>query len=141
MSERKEGWYWVRPNKAADKWRPDYYKDGKWRVIWSVPEEDPIHFEIGPRIPTPDEPWQCVPSNGTTERMDDAVRGFLLMLSMRSDISYERLRKELTMRGETDLINALPEYAQTGDGHIPKAAQADILFRLMCSAAPKPEDV
>lgn len=87
------------------------------------------------------EGWQCVPSNGTTEPMDDAARGFLLMLSMRSDISYERLREELTMRGETDLINALPEYAQTGAGHIPKAAQADILFRLMCSAAPRPEDV
>lgn len=63
MSDRKEGWYWVKPNKSTDKWRPDYYKDGKWRAIWSIPEEDPIHFEIGDRIPTPDEMegWQVVP--------------------------------------------------------------------------------
>ncbi|MGM0858607.1 MAG: hypothetical protein ACQEW0_16230 [Pseudomonadota bacterium] len=87
------------------------------------------------------EGWQAVPSDGTTEEMDDAVRGFLLMLSMRSEISYERLREELAMRGETDLIGALPEYAQFGEAHIPKAAQADILFRLMCSAAPRPEDI
>lgn len=61
MQERKQGWYWVKMNKATDKWRPDYYKDGKWHSIWSMPEEDPIHFEIGSRIPAPDEPWQSVP--------------------------------------------------------------------------------
>lgn len=138
MSERTDGWYWVKLQ-DFDGWIP-----WEWRSSSRSPQgswfnsETPI--EVGPRIPTPDEPWQCVPSDGTTEEMDDAVRGFLLMLSMRLDISYERLRKELAMRGETDLINALPEYAQTGEGHIPKAAQADILFRLMCSAAPKPED-
>jgi len=63
------------------------------------------------------------------------------MLSMRSEISYERLRQELKMRGEDELIESLPDYAQTGEGHMPKAAQADILFRLMLAAAPKPEDV
>lgn len=75
MSDRKEGWYWVKPNKSTDKWRPDYYKDGKWRAIWSIPEEDPIHFEIGSRIPTPDEMggWQVVPKKMDRGMMSAAI--------------------------------------------------------------------
>lgn len=59
MGERKEGWYWVRLE-DFNEWIP-----WEWRISSRSPEglwynsENPI--EIGPRIPTPDEPWQCVP--------------------------------------------------------------------------------
>ncbi|RUR52746.1 hypothetical protein [Vreelandella populi] len=75
MNERKEGWYWVKPSKAADKWRPDYYRDGKWHVIWSVPEEDPVHFEVGPRAFTPNEieGWQSTPDVANDEMLEEGV--------------------------------------------------------------------
>tara|TARA_B100000929_G_C15452181_1_gene401531 strand:+ start:246 stop:668 length:423 start_codon:yes stop_codon:yes gene_type:complete len=140
MNERKAGWYWVRPDDENDPWETAHWSGKRWSFMRTRQQSERVAL-AGPRIPTPDEPWQCVPSNGSTEQMDDAARGFLLMLSMRSEISYERLRQELKMRGEDELIESLPDYAQTGEGHMPKAAQADILFRLMLAAAPKPEDV
>lgn len=56
MSERKEGWYWV-----------------QYAGQWIVSEFDGLEFtldhgpieRVGPRIPTPDEPWQCVPKEPT----------------------------------------------------------------------------
>lgn len=77
MEERKEGWYWVKMNKPSDKWRPDYYSGGLWRAVWSMPEDDSINFEIGPRIPTPDEPFKCAPVEPTTEMVDAASEMYM----------------------------------------------------------------
>lgn len=69
MSERREGWYWVR-HKQNRVWVVEE-KKGDW-----FSSED-FHFsaivdafEIGPRIPKPDEPWQCVPVE-VTYKMDE----------------------------------------------------------------------
>lgn len=61
MSERKEGWYWVHD---GEEWVPLEYKGGEWQDsgrttrLWLG---EGSGAQIGPRIPTPDEPWQCVP--------------------------------------------------------------------------------
>lgn len=74
MSEREKGWYWVKQEHHHN-WRPDFWRDGKWRSVWSMPEDDGCHAEVGPRIPTPDEPWQCVPVEMTPD-MGEAVKGY-----------------------------------------------------------------
>lgn len=77
MSEmRRPGWYWVR--KTGCDWQP---------AEWAITTVGDCHYvswdseladtgldadfeEIGPRIPTPDEPWQTVPVNPTREMMN-----------------------------------------------------------------------
>lgn len=48
MSERREGWYWC---SLGGEWAPLHSDDHSMMYV----------DEIGPRIPNPDEPWQCVP--------------------------------------------------------------------------------
>lgn len=61
MSERKAGWYWVK-HKDQDDWEPDYWLGSEWMCA-----ELYSHDRIGPRIPDPDEPWQCVPVEPTED--------------------------------------------------------------------------
>lgn len=62
MSERKPGWYWVH---VYGNWEPAYTDDGD--VFDHI---DSRVDKVGPRIPTPDEPWQCVPIVPTREMME-----------------------------------------------------------------------
>lgn len=64
MSERREGWYWVKMHcglwTVAQLCEGVYVSvDGEW--------DDENDMIIGPRIPDPDEPWQCVPTEITAE--------------------------------------------------------------------------
>lgn len=54
---RKPGWYWV---SKGGVWRCAYWDGGDWAFGESL-YDDAAWDKIGPRIPTPDEPWQCVP--------------------------------------------------------------------------------
>lgn len=76
MSERKAGWYWV---KLDGEWHASQYRPGHIRggdgveAPWSfgilLSMEEAEIEEIGPRISTPDEPWQTVPAEPTPEMM------------------------------------------------------------------------
>lgn len=71
MSERKSGWYWVKPTKHCG-WQCAYYDDLAkeiWAVVYGALDVKRV-YEFGPRIPTPDEPWQCVPIVPTREMME-----------------------------------------------------------------------
>lgn len=62
MSERQEGWYWVKQE-----------SDSPWEIA-RLSKENFENIEafwavVGDRIPTPDEPWQTVPVR-LTHRMD-----------------------------------------------------------------------
>ena len=74
MSERKAGWYWVKLRHGEwvpCEWLPDadYPDDAE---CWVDAPLSPMGYardeqfeQIGPRIPTPDEPWKCVPVQPT----------------------------------------------------------------------------
>ena len=71
MSERVDGWYWVKLE-DSDGWIPWEWRSssrstqGGW-----FNSETPV--EVGPRIPTPDEPWRCVPKEPTEEMADSVM--------------------------------------------------------------------
>ncbi len=59
MSERQVGWYWVKVLESG-KWGCFFWNGVQWRgESGAYPDE--MFNVVGPRIPTPDEPWQCVP--------------------------------------------------------------------------------
>lgn len=63
MSERKQGFYWVRVN---DFWEVAFFNsiDGSWEITGVGHDYDEDYIDvIGDRIPTPDEMegWQVVP--------------------------------------------------------------------------------
>lgn len=72
---RQAGWYWVKEDALAPRWEA-----AEWCPEfngWSVTaNEEWVRDEnlvaVGDRIPTPDEPWQCVPVEATRD-MRDAV--------------------------------------------------------------------
>lgn len=75
MSEiREAGWYWIKevaisPRWEAAEWCPDF---NGWAVIGNedfVSDENVV--EVGYRIPTPGEPWQCVPVEATEDMLDE----------------------------------------------------------------------
>lgn len=76
MSERKEGWYWV---KASDDhhWECCQYEfgDGWWIDELGCSRPEGWFPVVGPRIPTPDENWQCVPKEPTEEMMEACSLG------------------------------------------------------------------
>lgn len=81
--------------------------------------------------------WQVVPVK-PTGGMEDAIRGFLILLSSGSPLAYGRARRHVKMYHGPEALAAWPAYAQGLNGHITKAAQADIMYRMMLAAAPKP---
>lgn len=68
MVNRKAGWYWVKLIEGG-KWRCFKWNGSAWCDKRSEYPED-IFDVIGPRIPTPDEPWQCVPVEATDEMVE-----------------------------------------------------------------------
>ena len=64
---RKPGWYWVKFGKGNDWECKRLVSSGYWASHDGVMETEPS--EVGPRIPTPDEPWQCVPVEPTAAMM------------------------------------------------------------------------
>ncbi|MBN8410733.1 hypothetical protein [Halomonas litopenaei] len=78
---RQAGWYWVKedalsPRWEAAEWCPEF---NGWSV--SANEEwvrDENLLAVGDRIPTPDEPWQCVPVEATADMLDVLTLGHLV---------------------------------------------------------------
>lgn len=66
MSERKPGWYWVKVAQCPD-WECARWRLGEWELVgrYSASMSDHV-YAVGPRIPTPGEPWQCVPTHSPT---------------------------------------------------------------------------
>lgn len=63
MTQRKEGWYHIRMPSAA--WECVYWNGATWESYDYVDLLDGDIDAIGPRIPSPDEPWQLVPMEPT----------------------------------------------------------------------------
>lgn len=64
MTTRREGWYWVKEFEDTP-WKCQQW-NGEWwhgRGMYHEPAK------VGPRIPAPDEPWQCVPVEATPEML------------------------------------------------------------------------
>lgn len=67
MSERQAGWYWVRCC-ANCRWEvAECHDTGEWSVM--------APYEVGPRIPTPEESWQTVPVEATPDMMEASGYG------------------------------------------------------------------
>ncbi|WP_306168798.1 hypothetical protein [Halomonas sp. MMSF_3323] len=58
---RQAGWYWVKEH-SYENWVAWH-----WNGVDFAGVDEDCFAEIGPRIPTPDEPWQCVPVEPTRE--------------------------------------------------------------------------
>lgn len=56
---RDAGWYWVRVCEGGA-WGCFNWNGSKWKDSDGL-YDDALFDVVGPRIPTPDEPWQCVP--------------------------------------------------------------------------------
>lgn len=70
--KRQPGWYWVKTDDwpEAD-WETGEWDGHQWRVTNSETPWSPELIEtVGPRIPTPDEPWQCVPKLPALEMIE-----------------------------------------------------------------------
>lgn len=76
--QRQPGWYWVQEWMMED-WQPRYWSDGGFDGGLS----DEVFAVIGPRIPTPDEPWQTVPTEVTPDMLDVQTLGNLVTASRR----------------------------------------------------------
>jgi len=74
MTTRAEGWYWV---KETDNWP---WTPVRWDGLsWFSSDGYEVFCDIiGPRIPTPDEPWQCVPVEATADMLDVLTLGHLV---------------------------------------------------------------
>lgn len=66
MSERQNGWYWVKEHISED-WAAWYWNGDDFRG-----QDEECFAVIGDRIPTPDDPWQCVPVEPTAEMIEAA---------------------------------------------------------------------
>ena len=71
---RKPGWYWVKFGNGNDWECKRLVPSGYWASHDGVMETEPS--EVGPRIPTPDEPWQCVPVEATPDMLDVQTLGY-----------------------------------------------------------------
>lgn len=61
---RQDGWYWVKEH-SYENWVAWH-----WNGVDFAGVDEDCFAEIGPRIPTPDEPWQCVPVEPTREMLE-----------------------------------------------------------------------
>lgn len=67
MSERREGWYHVKEH-HHENWTCQHWNGTDFSGV-----DDDCFAVIGPRIPSPDENWVCVPKE-PTEAMQRALR-------------------------------------------------------------------
>ena len=75
MTQREAGWYWVKWPHEKEWFAARYMGRVRERHMWSsgdIIQSDAPSF-IGPRIPTPDEPWQCVPKEANREMVKAAM--------------------------------------------------------------------
>ena len=72
MSSRSNGLYWCKI-KQSEEWSAIEWAEGKWVVGLIDCQADVV--QVGPRIPTPDEPWQCVPIEPTMKMRQSAGLG------------------------------------------------------------------
>lgn len=66
---RQPGWYWIMP-RGFSKWVAAELIDGSDRFLSHSGRVHPDVCEIGPRIPSPDEPWQCVPQDADANMLE-----------------------------------------------------------------------
>ena len=59
MSERKPGYYMIRYAHEQAPWEPAEWDGERWMLLGNSSSFSPATIgEVGPRIPTPDEPWR-----------------------------------------------------------------------------------
>ncbi|GEK48939.1 hypothetical protein HPA02_32220 [Bisbaumannia pacifica] len=77
---RENGWYWVQVSPLiSEAWEAAKHTDGQWFMAdRGGPLPDGIIHTVGPRIPTPEEPWQTVPVEATADMMDVLTPGNLV---------------------------------------------------------------
>lgn len=74
MTERKEGWYWVRRRDENSEWEcAEWTWDCWWIAGSEVEYEDSEVAIVGPRIPTPDEHWRAAPLAPTPDMLEIGV--------------------------------------------------------------------
>ncbi len=90
MTERKEGWYWVKVYHNG-KWGCFFWTGTGWRDTSGVYGEA-LFAVVGPRIQTPDEPFKCVPVEPTAEMVDAASEAYMpfgdMALAIQAAIVY-----------------------------------------------------
>lgn len=86
MSERREGWYWI---KLGDcKWEAAHWSGDGWEIVGiDEPLWDYKDLVISHRIPAPDEPWKCVPEEPTEEMVDEGLKEDALSTAYRAMLS------------------------------------------------------
>lgn len=75
MINRKKGWYWVKWANIGryNSWCPSWWcveEESWWAEECYQSHADVV--SIGPYIPTPDEPWKCVPLEPTEAMLKNA---------------------------------------------------------------------
>ena len=69
---RQAGWYWVKEH-SYENWVAWH-----WNGVDFAGVDEDCFAVIGPRIPSPDEPWQCVPVEATADMLDVLTLGHLV---------------------------------------------------------------
>ncbi|MBY5943087.1 hypothetical protein KUW00_19615 [Halomonas sp. DP5N14-9] len=69
---RQAGWYWVKEH-SYENWAAWH-----WNGVDFAGVDEDCFAVIGPRIPSPDEPWQCVPVEATADMLDVLTLGHLV---------------------------------------------------------------
>lgn len=78
MSERREGWYWVKYAKG-DEWQCAYYdpwSDAFLFAEWGAISSHSVK-QVGPRIPSPDETFAVVPVEPTQEMIEEGAKAIV----------------------------------------------------------------
>lgn len=91
-------------------------------------------IEFVDRVPMLDEDIAFVPDD-PTEEMLDAVRALLMPgFSDTYENTRNTIRRSMEPSKAEALLDAWPEYAKEAEGHICKAARAEIIYRMMLAA-------
>ncbi|QHD50011.1 hypothetical protein [Vreelandella aquamarina] len=104
MNQRADGWYWVKPDDKGDPWETAHWSGRAWSFMRTRQQSGTV-AATGPRIPTPDEPWQCVP-----KEPDESM---LATLHERVLISCKPSRQEASILNDRKLWSHLLAAAPT----------------------------